>query len=247
MVIDSKQAFSDRMNIALDMSGFPAKGKGRQGSVAKMFGVSQQAARKWLEGESIPDTKRISEIAKKLKVSGEWLITGGGSPKDQISTFAIKLAEDLAKDPNYIKHNLENILRGSKTGPDIKDLVPVITWKQAASWEKIKYNLSSDDVIQWRPTTAELGSFPFSLQLKDDSMSPDFPEDCFIIFDPQGDAKPGNYVLALKDKAEEPVFAQLLSSGDEKYLRATNPRYPIKIFDETWEIIAIAKKGEIDI
>ena len=63
----------------MDRAGVPPKGKGRQVIVGKMFGVSQKGARKWLEGEAIPDTKRIPEIAKKLGVRGEWLLTGMGS------------------------------------------------------------------------------------------------------------------------------------------------------------------------
>lgn len=41
-----------------------------------MFGVSQKGARKWLEAESIPDTKRIPQMAARLGVSAEWLLTG---------------------------------------------------------------------------------------------------------------------------------------------------------------------------
>lgn len=71
-------AFSQRLNIALDVAGVPPKGSGRQIVVAKMFGVSQKGARKWLEGEAIPNTKRLPEIARKLGVRGEWLLTGQG-------------------------------------------------------------------------------------------------------------------------------------------------------------------------
>ncbi len=75
---DPKEEFARRLNAALDAAGVPPKGRGRQVTVAKMFGVSQKGARKWLVGEALPTTKRIALIAKRLGVRGEWLLTGQG-------------------------------------------------------------------------------------------------------------------------------------------------------------------------
>ncbi|OGT42426.1 MAG: hypothetical protein A3F13_08255 [Gammaproteobacteria bacterium RIFCSPHIGHO2_12_FULL_40_19] len=73
-----KIAFSKRLDHALDLYGVPPKGKGRQVTVGKMFGVSQKAANKWLEAISLPDTMRIAVIAEKLNVNVEWLTYGKG-------------------------------------------------------------------------------------------------------------------------------------------------------------------------
>lgn len=43
-----------------------------------MFGVSEQAARKWLQGDSMPETARLAAIAARLGCSAEWLLTGHG-------------------------------------------------------------------------------------------------------------------------------------------------------------------------
>lgn len=75
---NEKTAFSSRLNHALDINGIPAKGKGRQVTVGKMFNVSQKAANKWLEGISLPGTMRIAVIAKKLSINVEWLTYGTG-------------------------------------------------------------------------------------------------------------------------------------------------------------------------
>jgi transcriptional regulator with XRE-family HTH domain len=74
---DERQAFSARLNAALDAADVPPKFQGRQKAVAKRFGVSQKGARKWLEGEAIPETKRLPQIAADLGVSVEWLLMGG--------------------------------------------------------------------------------------------------------------------------------------------------------------------------
>jgi SOS-response transcriptional repressor LexA len=76
--LEDKLAFSKRLDHALDLNGIPPKGKGRQVTLGKMFGVSQKAANKWLEGISLPDTMRIAVIAERLKVNVEWLTYGRG-------------------------------------------------------------------------------------------------------------------------------------------------------------------------
>jgi hypothetical protein len=74
----SKKDFSARLDKALTHAGIPPD-RNRIGRVAKMFGVSREAVRKWLSGESIPDTKRISDLSHQTGVKGEWLLTGHGS------------------------------------------------------------------------------------------------------------------------------------------------------------------------
>lgn len=76
--LQDKIAFAKRLDHALDLNGIPAKGKGRQITVGRIFNVSQKAASKWLEGVSLPDTMRIAVIAERLKVNVEWLAYGAG-------------------------------------------------------------------------------------------------------------------------------------------------------------------------
>ena len=79
-MLNEKEAFTKRLNLALDRSdlGVPAKGKGRQTYVGKLFHVGQKAARKWLEGDGFPKLEQCIYIAKETKVSFEWLMTGRG-------------------------------------------------------------------------------------------------------------------------------------------------------------------------
>jgi SOS-response transcriptional repressor LexA len=104
--------FSKRLDHALDLYGVPPKGKGRQVQVGKMFGVSQKAANKWLEGLSLPDTMRIAVIAEKLNVNVEWLTYGTGPIN----------AEPLPG-----------------TGNSRWKRVPLISWTQAGSRENFDF------------------------------------------------------------------------------------------------------------
>ena len=63
----NKKEFSKRLNEMLDKANLPKKGKGRQASLASLFAVSQESARKWICGESLPDIKRIPGIAAAFK------------------------------------------------------------------------------------------------------------------------------------------------------------------------------------
>lgn len=76
VTIDEKQAFSARLNLVLDEEGLPPKGRGRQNKLASDWDLSQKGVRKWLEGEGIPETTRLIEMAKRYRVSFEWLATG---------------------------------------------------------------------------------------------------------------------------------------------------------------------------
>jgi SOS-response transcriptional repressor LexA len=105
--------FSRRLDHALDLCGIPPKGKGRQVIVGKMFGVSQKAASKWLEGISLPDTMRIAVIAERLKVNVEWLTYGSGP----INTEPLPGAD------------------GSRW-----KRVPLITWEQAGAFHTFDVN-----------------------------------------------------------------------------------------------------------
>jgi len=78
MTMNKKVIFAERFSEALDVAGVPA-GRGRLRAVATMFGVSRESARKWLAGEALPETTRITEIANRLDVNGEWLLTGRGA------------------------------------------------------------------------------------------------------------------------------------------------------------------------
>lgn len=81
-----KEAFSDRLNSALDRIDAPEKGKGRQVWLAKQVGVSQKGARKWLESESIPGMENLIKIAKIVNQPAEWLLTGRGDLRYPIDT-----------------------------------------------------------------------------------------------------------------------------------------------------------------
>lgn len=78
---DPRIGFAERLNAALDDAGYPPEGKGRQQRLAKRFGVSQQAAGKWLRGDSLPELDRVVNLAMETGRTVEWLLTERGPEK----------------------------------------------------------------------------------------------------------------------------------------------------------------------
>jgi hypothetical protein len=93
-----RREFSARLNEALDDMGIPTKDKGRQTTAGRLFGVSQKGARKWLEGEGLPHTKRIPKIAAKVNVRQEWLLFGLGPKRldpEEAGKFNVNLMQRI--------------------------------------------------------------------------------------------------------------------------------------------------------
>lgn len=72
---NAREGFARRLNEALnDMSGCPGSSeRGRIAWVAKRYGVSNEAAAKWLDGRVIPGQANLARIASDLNVTPQWL------------------------------------------------------------------------------------------------------------------------------------------------------------------------------
>lgn len=79
------QGFAERLNKALDYIGAPEKYSGRQTYLMQQFEISQQAARKWTEGEGTPGRNNLNALADLLQCDTDWLLRGVGvSPWDRV-------------------------------------------------------------------------------------------------------------------------------------------------------------------
>ena len=111
-----KQAFASRLHeLCTDMD-LPAE-RGRQSTLGKLFGVTPNAARKWLLGEGLPELDVAMRIAKWAEVNFEWLMTGRG-PKsgDKVPVRALAVdailrhgsARERAELVSFLKYKIEH-------------------------------------------------------------------------------------------------------------------------------------------
>lgn len=69
------------------------------------------------------------------------------------------------------------------------------------------------------------GSDPFALQVLGQSMSPEFPDGCIIVAEPDGVIEDGCFVVAIHNA--EPIFRQLVIAGDRRFLKPLNDAFPV--------------------
>jgi transcriptional regulator with XRE-family HTH domain len=106
----TKQRFAERLHELCTDMGLPARGRTRL--LAKQFGVSQQAASKWLAGAAYPELDTVVAICEWADVNVNWLLQGVGSKRDaKLSTKAQLLEEAIRSLPPELGTDLIDNLR----------------------------------------------------------------------------------------------------------------------------------------
>lgn len=98
----------------------------------------------------------------------------------------------------------------------------------------------------------EVSEAAFGLVLQDDAMQA-IEGVCFsrggvIIIDPTRMARPGDYVVAGEKQGDGlPLFRQITTDGRDLFLRARNPQFPMRPFDDNWKVIGVVIGQVIDL
>ncbi|MFL9625690.1 LexA family protein [Aeromonas veronii] len=86
-----KLDFARRLNLGLDEAGIPQRGRparlqellSKSPSTTDVQVPSLTAIRKWLEGDSLPEVKRLGTISNIIGKSVQWLLTGSDANVDE--------------------------------------------------------------------------------------------------------------------------------------------------------------------
>ena len=79
---DVKADFARRLHEVCDDLGLQ-RGRGRQTALARQFGLTPNAARKWLLGLGMPERDTAIEIANAAHVNVLWLLQGAGPKRGE--------------------------------------------------------------------------------------------------------------------------------------------------------------------
>ena len=175
-----------------------------QVQLAALSGVKQPDISKIERGE-IQKTTSLLGLARALRVNPHWLDTGDG---------------DMEPQTTPVQPEASNV----KPAPAMR-LVPVLNKVNAGMYKEIVE--AHPDDIDYVPVYTPTKRYTFALRVDGDSMEPGFPNGCVVIVDPEIEAKPNDYVIAMNGDNES-TFKQLIKDGPDFYLRPRNPRYPIK-------------------
>ncbi|HIF9513887.1 TPA: LexA family protein [Photobacterium damselae] len=205
---DKAKEFADRLNSICDRNGIPVRGRAGYLQERLPFTISLVGVRKWLVGESIPDTKKLSDIATLLGSTVEELISGN---QDDNQTFSI----------TPIKPDINTMSVQAR-------FVPIISWVQAGDFCSSETQILPYDCDMILCPEPSASNKTFALRVVGDSMTAPFgrtyPEGTIIFVDPEKEAVVGNRVVARTTKGQ--TFKQLAQNEfGELYLKPLNPAY----------------------
>lgn len=174
--------YSERLKLALRQSGYTTQ------MLADALGISYQAAKKALDGKTKAFTASNNQkAANLLGVSAEWLATG------ESGQFVLD------------KSNVSTAQIGSKQ-------IPLISYVSAGLWRGAIEAFQPNDAHDWLVTDLDLSEGAFALEIKGDSMQPEFKPGDRVIIDPDIAPQPGDFVVA-KNGHEEATFKKYRPRG----------------------------------
>ena len=219
-------AFSDRLNEICDEMKVPPKGQARQGTVARLFGVTQKGARKWLENEGYPSLDKAREIAVWAGVQIEWLLSGRGLKYvfDQNTHPSTELTANEQPQRTYSVTNVSS-------APDIKGKIPLISYVQAGAWNEAVDIYEPGYAERWLPFLKTNGERTFALRVEGDSMTApygkSYPHSCIVFINPdQRNPVSGARIIAKLEGSNLVTFKVFIEDAGRRWLKPLNPQHP---------------------
>ncbi len=195
------------MNTIGDRVRVARKNKGMtQGQLAAAVGIAQPTLSNLEKGKHA-ETVKIVEIAKTLGVRPAWLSSGAGPMLE---------GEACALDANV------------SPGPDIRGMLPLISWVQAGAFCDVIDCLQPGDAEAWYPCPVTHTPNAYVLRVDGDSMFPEYRDGEMIFVDPRGGYVHGDDVI-VRDPDGKATFKRLQITPDGTFLLAINPAWPDRI------------------
>lgn len=182
--------------------------------IGDVFDISRGAVASWERGDTRPDQDKLVRLARTLKTTVQYLVTGDKKFDTRGATF------DANVEP----------------GPDIRGKLPLISWVQAGNWTDVVDNFQAGDAEDWIPCPFSHGPNAFILRVVGESnFDPSGPKSYsdgdFIAVDPAREPLNRSMVVVRVDHEDRATFKQLLIESDGTFmLKALNPNWPNRIF-----------------
>ncbi|MDM0007176.1 S24 family peptidase [Variovorax sp. J22G73] len=153
--------------------------------------------------------RELNAIARALRASSTWLETGRG-----------------------IWDNDVNV----ESGPDIRGLVPLISWVRAGNWDDANDPFLPGEAETWLGCPTPHSSSTYVLRVKGDSMTAPhgntrtYPEGCLIFVDPEKRSPMnGDRIVAKLEGENEVTFKVYKNEDGRQWLQPLNPAHePIR-------------------
>lgn len=178
---------------------------------ADAVGVSRGAVQQWEKpGGTAPRRTSQHRVAQVLGISVAELVSGGSN---------------------------------TSSGYDMRAEVPVVSQVEAGNYTVVD-NFKRKDDYEMVAVSIPIKRHTYALRVHGDSMvsevADSFPEGSIIFVEPEMDALPGDYVIAVNEQGET-TFKQLVKDGGDLYLKPLNTRYPIKLLGQA-RVIGVVRE-----
>lgn len=167
------------------------------------------------------DTERpggLLALARAYRADPNWMDTGDGSAPWEISGSVL-----TANSAPYTVRNTE-------AGPDLRGMVPLISWVQAGTWNTAEDPFLPGEAERWVPCIASHSPGSFALRVRGDSMTAPhgnmktYPEGSIVFVDPER-RMPANRerIIAKLSGTDEVTFKVYKEEDGRRWLMPLNP------------------------
>ncbi len=189
-----------------------------------------------------------AELARQTKIpqptlhrilSGATTSPRGASLAPLANFFSITINQLLGEDPlpkNRIAGTYNPRVQGWKSLPLLK-----IT--------DVKAFLDSEDKTnsdRWVSTDMTVSKEAFAIVAEGKAMAPRFEEGTVLIFEPEHTPHDQDFVVALVQKQNTPLFKQILIDGDDRYLKSLNADYKTVFMDKDDLVLGTLVQAKMD-
>jgi len=201
---------------------------------------------------------RPSELARRTGVPQPTIhrMVTGTCPRPHMASIK-PIAEYFGLTPEQLKG--EELIPGLNMfkldGLDGWAKVPLVTWKQLATWPKQEYQYSvTEHGVSTKKreqtmtfTDANVKREAFAIYLNDKSMEPEFSESTLLIFDPEKAVEDDSYILIRLENGEV-HFRKLFVKNEQRYYKTLNPNIEMlpKAINYNDEIIGVLVQARRD-
>ncbi len=125
--------------------------------------------------------------------------------------------------------------------------VPVLSWDDAADLKKFFSEVQKKSWEKWTSTDVQVGEEAFALIVEKPMATDDFPTGTIMVFETASKANSGDFVIVKIEGNKSVVLRQLISDGDQKYLRPLHPDFPTTPFHKDQHtIIGLLRQSRKD-
>ena len=197
-------------------------------ALAEKLGETPQTVTNW--GRRGVSKQGAVKAQNRLGISATWTLEGAG---DRF----VRTLESVIGGPTLDGFDANRAaLSNVEPGPDLKGLVPLISWVQAGDWHGAEDPLHPGEAEMWMPSPVRCSPGSFALRVRGDSMtaahgnSRSYPEGSIIFVDPDR-CMPvnGDRIVAKLSGSDDVTFKVYKNEDGRQWLQPLNPTHePIR-------------------